>query len=95
MGNLKDGDGKTIPQSLNAETFGFKITNDISKKANITLSYDAYKSDFMYLDNFYGGGIFINTSKLASTIYITLKPFNDKLIIRSFINFMFIANCPI
>ena len=58
MGNLKDGDGKTIPQSLNAETFGFKITNDISKKANITLSYDAYKSDFMYLDNFYGGGIF-------------------------------------
>ena len=58
MGDTKDGDGKIIPQSLNAETFGFKITNDISKKANITLSYDAYKSDFMYLDNFYGGGIF-------------------------------------
>lgn len=55
-GDFKDGNGNTVPQHLNADTIGFSINGELSKNTDLIISYNDYKSDFMYYDEFYGGG---------------------------------------
>lgn len=48
LGDMKDGNGKKVPQSLNAETTGFQVTKQLKENSDLTVSYDSYKSDYMY-----------------------------------------------
>ncbi|MDF2928124.1 MAG: cirA 4 [Anaerospora sp.] len=53
LGSIEDGKGKNIPQSLNGETTGFQITKQLKENSDITVSYDSYKSNYMYLSQYY------------------------------------------
>ncbi|HWR09363.1 TonB-dependent receptor plug domain-containing protein, partial [Sporomusa sp.] len=63
LGDAEDGRGRTIPQSLNADALGFKITKSFKEGSDLALSYNSYKSDWMYYDAAYGGGITRGTSE--------------------------------
>jgi len=57
LGDAEDGHGGTIPQSWNADTLRFKISKDIKEGSDIILSYNSYKSNYKYFDEFYGGDL--------------------------------------
>ena len=63
LGDAEDGRGNTIPQSLNADALGFKVSKSFGQGSDLTLSYNSYKSDWMYYDAAYGGGITRGTSE--------------------------------
>lgn len=56
LGDAEDGRGITIPQSLNSDTLGFKVSKKINNESDIKLSYNSYKSKWMYFDGASGGG---------------------------------------
>ncbi len=56
LGDSEDGKGNAIPQSLNADTLGFKVSKKITDRSDINLSYNSYKSNWMYFDGVYGDG---------------------------------------
>ena len=55
--DFKDGNGNTVPQYLNANTLGLTIYGEVSKNTDLKFSYNDYKSDFKYFDEFYGDGL--------------------------------------
>ena len=56
-GDFEDGRGKETPQHLDAENVGINVFGEFNEKTNLKLSYNNYKSDFTYFDEFYGGGL--------------------------------------
>ena len=46
-GNFKDGDGRRVPENINAENLSFKFGKNFDEKNNLTFLYSQYKSDYM------------------------------------------------
>lgn len=46
-GSFKDGYGRKIPESINAETFSFKFGKNFDENNNLTFLYNQYKSNYM------------------------------------------------
>lgn len=81
IGDMEDGNGKKVPQSLNAETTGFQITKQIKKNSDITVGYDSYKADYMYLSQYnYDWSTWPPTKTPDYLAYGTLEKNNWKML---------------
>ena len=84
--DFEDGNGNKVPQHLNANTIGMTISGELSENTDLKISYNDYKSDFMYYDEFYDGkktkGIYNNKDYGVTLDHRFDKNTNNRLSIK-------------